>query len=454
MFTSKMKIFNTLETYIKSKSQPHTRDIVVAFSGGVDSHVLLHALSNLRIEFGFNLHAIHIHHGLSQYADVWQSHCKQVCEVLNVEFQTAKVELQNSSRTSLEALARDARYKKIAELVPEHSHVFLGQHQDDQLETFLLQLKRGAGPKGLSAMNQTWQAHDLTGKAVTFHRPLLTVSQQDILAYAQQHQLNWCEDESNQNTDFERNFLRHEVLPVLQNRWPELAKSVSRSASLCAQQQDMLDEVCAEKLSRLENEDKSLDIAGLLELSVTWINQVVRFWLAQQGIQSPSLAVLERLLPDVLKAADDANPILQWQTWQFRRFNQQLYVIKVQDKVEPTSFQWTGQEQVVLPQNVGALQFESQGVSIDNGIRFNLAVGDILIELARYGKRFKPVDAPHSKPLKQWFKVWQVPPWKRDRVIQLVQNDRIIGLFIDGKWIVSSELSETTERRMTVSYLP
>ncbi|MEP4100211.1 tRNA lysidine(34) synthetase TilS [Paraglaciecola sp.] len=436
-----MSLLNALNIHLSASPLGEAHDIVVAYSGGVDSHVLLHALSELKQsqEYVFNLHAIHIHHGLSQNADIWQTHCQQVCSDLNVAFQTANVAVEAQARQSLEAQARDARYQKLVELAPADSHILLGQHQDDQLETFLLQLKRGAGPKGLSAMNQQWSVATAKGtesKTVNFYRPLLEVSQQSILEYAQQQKLKWVEDESNQNAQFDRNFLRLDVLPILQSRWPELASSVSRSAQLCAQQQEMLDEICAEKLVHIQTNKNCLDLNELLKLNEKWLHQVVRYWLSQQGVSSPSLAVLQQLLPQVLLAAEDATPILQWQSWQFRRFNQQLYVIP--EPVDLSAFEtvWQGESTMNLPEGLGALCFSQSNNQLDSSqayLTINPNLGPLTVRLGGYSSKFKPKGSQYSKPIKQWFKLWKVPPWIRDNTLIIIQNQDVIGLVSEGK---------------------
>ncbi|MEP1552149.1 MAG: tRNA lysidine(34) synthetase TilS [Paraglaciecola sp.] len=437
-----MSLLNALNIHLSASPLGEAHDIVVAYSGGVDSHVLLHALSELKQsqEYVFNLHAIHIHHGLSQNADIWQTHCQQVCSDLNVAFQTANVAVEAQARQSLEAQARDARYQKLVELAPADSHILLGQHQDDQLETFLLQLKRGAGPKGLSAMNQHWSVATAIGtesKTVNFYRPLLEVSQQSILEYAQQQKLKWVEDESNQNAQFDRNFLRLDVLPILQSRWPELASSVSRSAQLCAQQQEMLDEICAEKLVHIQTDKNCLDLNELLKLNEKWLHQVVRYWLSQQGVSSPSLAVLQQLLPQVLLAAEDATPILQWQSWQFRRFNQQLYVIP--EPVDLPAFEtvWQGESTMNLPGGLGALCFSQSNNQLDSSqayLTINPNLGPLTVRLGGYSSKFKPKGSQYSKPIKQWFKLWKVPPWQRGSTLILLQNQQVIALYLSGKW--------------------
>ncbi|WP_133470622.1 tRNA lysidine(34) synthetase TilS [Paraglaciecola marina] len=436
-----MSLLTTLNVHLSVSPLSEANDIVVAYSGGVDSHVLLHALSELKQHQAnsFNLHAIHIHHGLNQNANMWQEHCRAVCLELGVSFQTANVAVNAQARQSLEAQARDARYQKLVEMAPADSQILLGQHQDDQLETFLLQLKRGAGPKGLSAMNQQWSVTNTSGaelKIVNFYRPLLEISQKDILEYAQQQKLKWVEDESNQDAQFDRNFLRLDVLPILQNRWPELASSVSRSAQLCAQQQKMLDEICAEKLAIIQSSKSSLDLNELLKLSEKWLHQLVRYWLSQQGIASPSLAVLQQLLPQVLLAAEDANPILQWQTWQFRRFNQQLYVIPVPIELPEFEKLWQGESGMVLPENLGCLCFTQDNNELDTNqvfLAINPDLGPLTVRLGGYSAKFKPKGSQYSKPIKQWFKLWKVPPWIRDNTLIIIQNQDVIGLIGEGK---------------------
>jgi tRNA(Ile)-lysidine synthase len=443
----KMNLVAHLTQKLQLQNENASRTIIVAYSGGVDSHVLLHAMAGLREQFDFSLGAIHIHHGLSENADVWQLHCERVCTELDVPIQSAKVKVQKNNRQSLEALARELRYKKLSELAPHNSIVLLAQHQDDQLETVLLQLKRGAGPKGLAGMANQWStgAKDtLDTEFSEYLRPLLDVTKQQVLAYAKTYKLKWQEDESNQNTDFERNFLRHQVLPILTERWPQMASSVSRSARLCAQQQELLDEISHQKLSELRSSNNTLDINKLLALSDAWQLQLVRAWLADQQIQSPSQVVLEQLKFELFEASDDANPIIRWQDWQFRRFDQQLYVLAISADLSAVTVPWIGQSNIELPQGVGHLAFKScSDANLQPDI--NLCVldknaGEINIRFGGYGDKFKPFGEANSKPLKQWFKQWKVPPWERSKIAIIVQNKQVKALLIDNKFMLATDV--------------
>ena len=310
-----MDLIATLDQQLKCVALQAEQTLVLAYSGGIDSHVLLHALVVLRDKGLLTnpISALHIHHGLSPNADKWLAHCRQTCLDMKVPFQGVKVNLASDSGQSLEALAREARYAKLLELAPANSVILLAQHQDDQLETFLLQLKRGAGPKGLAAMARySTKSVGQLNKVVHLLRPFLALTQQNINDYAKQQHLVWVEDESNQNTHFERNFLRHDIVPSLIKKWPDIAKTVSRSAALCAQQQDLLEEVAQEKLQAIRTSDNTLCLQALSKLSSAWLHQVVRQWLDEQGISSPSQAVLQKLQPELIDAKEDAKPIIQW----------------------------------------------------------------------------------------------------------------------------------------------
>ena len=215
-------------------SSKKIKSMTVALSGGVDSVVLLHLLHQLQKTRHFTLKASHVHHGLSKNADKWVKFCEKLCAKLSISLDVYYIQLPQKKSLGIEGEARRLRYEKL--LQTKTDLVVLAHHEDDQAETFLLQLIRGAGVKGLSSM-----AHfDDTRR---LWRPLLNASRIDIERYAKKHKLKWIEDESNQNIDFDRNFIRYKVLPILKNRFNHIIKVISRSSAHLAEAQHLLDEL-------------------------------------------------------------------------------------------------------------------------------------------------------------------------------------------------------------------
>ena len=218
----------------------------IAFSGGLDSTVLLHLLASLaKTETFPPLSAVHVHHGLQATGDAWPSHCQSVCDRLGVPLRVMRVHVQPGA--SLERAARDARYQAFTEVTGAGQVMLTGQHRDDQAETLLFRLLRGAGVRGLAAM----AAHRplAAGHLV---RPLLDASRVELEAYAHEHQLRWIEDPSNADPRFSRNYLRHRVLPALTERWPQAVTSLARTAEHLSEAQGLLDELAVSDLQACE----------------------------------------------------------------------------------------------------------------------------------------------------------------------------------------------------------
>ncbi|KXO11946.1 tRNA(Ile)-lysidine synthetase [Moritella sp. JT01] len=425
--------------------------IVLAYSGGLDSHVLLHLLARYQQLYPQHDYlAVHVHHGLSDNADAWLTHCQQTAAALGINFIAEKVVLNVGSRESLEAQARTARYQAIAKHLNNGSLLLLGQHLDDQLETFLLQLKRGAGVKGLSAMAA--QMPFLLQENCQIVRPLLTHPQQMLVDYASQAQLSWIEDESNNDQSFDRNFLRHQIIPSLKLRWPGIAHAVHRSAELCAEQQALADEIAQMDLVTCEHTLAGLKIVELDKLSKIRRNNVIRFWLAGQQLPMPSRHHLDKVWLEVVNAADDANPQLSWQAGEFRRYqgvlyNQQKYAA-LKDVV--IGLGHTKSQRIVLPDNIGVLHLQDtiqdtiqdkSGVDIGNVIdedasticlKAPLAHEKVTIRFRGEGK-CHPVGRSGSRSIKKLYQEYQVAPWLRDRIPLIYYGEELVCAV--GLWV-------------------
>ncbi|GKW20162.1 tRNA(Ile)-lysidine synthase [Pectobacterium araliae] len=391
--------------------------ILLAYSGGLDSSVLLHLLVALRQRTGMTIRAAYIHHGLNPLADSWAEHCRQQCEGWQVPFASlpVKVVAQNGG---IEAAARAARYQALQAHLQTGETLLTAQHLDDQSETFLLALKRGSGPAGLSAM----AADSMLGHHRLI-RPLLGLSRLQLEAYAQRHQLGWIEDDSNQDERFDRNFLRRQILPRLTQRWPHFPSAVARSAQLCAEQEQLLDELLEESLQVLCQPDGALSIDGLVPLSPVRRFALLRRWLAQQGATMPAREQLQRLWDEVATSRQDAEPVLQLNQMQIRRFRQHLYLLPLMSSLKDRILPWQPTScSLSLPDNLGTLSLADSGVAIrapENGevvsIRFSTS-GAVHI-----------VGRAHGRQIKKLWQELDVPPWWRDRTPLVFYNEQLIA---------------------------
>lgn len=327
---NKPMLLNTTELNQLEYFSQQQKTLFVGLSGGVDSVVLLDALYRLSQDksrdLTLNLAAIHVHHGLSKNANTWQDFCFKFCQQRNIPFQTQEVKLTRDNRQSLEAVAREARYQVFSELSDEHSVVVTAQHLNDQAETFLLRLKRGSGPMGLSAMARLTELPNATKHHKQLWRPLLKVSKQDIIAYAKQHQLTWVEDESNLNNDFDRNFIRNQVLPLIETRWPEFQTCIARSAELCQQEQSILTQVAQQDLASLQvtSVNNSIDLVAFSQLDNARQSNVLRHWLKQLNELMPSQVVLQQITQNS-QANIDQQPKIELNKGELWQYKNKLY---------------------------------------------------------------------------------------------------------------------------------
>ncbi|WP_367154635.1 tRNA lysidine(34) synthetase TilS [Methylomonas sp. HYX-M1] len=397
--------------------------LYLAYSGGIDSQVLLHLCASNR-ELRPRLTAAHVHHGLQSQADAWELHCRQQADALDVAFYSVRVDARAAGGQSPEAAAREARYQALGALIQSGDALLVAQHREDQLETLLLQLFRGAGVQGLAAM----PASAAFGKGRLL-RPLLDVGKAEIRQYAARHQLRWVEDPSNADTDFDRNYLRNAILPLLKNRWPALDKTVSRSARHCAESQQLLSHYSQALLTALSDpRDHSLDLDGLRGLSDAEQSWTLRAWMRALRLQMPSEAVLNTLKSQFLAANGD--PSLHFQGHRIRRYRQRLYCLEDR-KFRPA-------EQQVWPQSAERISL-SNGYALtltptDSGISRQLwQAGQVELKPRQGGERLKLPGRHGHHCLKKLYQAAGIPPWERDSRPLLYIDGRLAG--VPGLWI-------------------
>ena len=407
---------------LAQRLSPH-RQFLVAFSGGLDSTVLLHQLVCWRQqEPSISLRAVHIHHGISQNADSWVAHCQRLCTQWQVPLVVERVTLVQNG-LGLEAEARTARYQAFREALIPGEVLLTAQHLDDQSETLLLALKRGSGPAGLSAM-PTYAAFGDT----QLIRPLLHETRAALQHWAQTHALTWIEDESNQDDAYDRNFLRLRVLPLLNARWPHFAEASARSAALCAEQEQLLDELLADELARLRTDAGTLTIEPMMTMSAPKRAAILRRWLAWHGAPMPSRETIARVWQEVALAREDATPCLRLGNFEVRRYQQQLWWVKALERQTESVLEWADRTMpLVLPGELGQLHCAAGGdirsPRADELVSVRFKAPGMLHIVGRHGGR----------KLK---KIWQelgVPPWLRDTTPLLFYGETLItavGVFV------------------------
>lgn len=392
-------------------ARPPDARLLVAFSGGLDSTVLLHLLASLRLS---GLQAVHVHHGLQAAAEDWAAHCATLCASLHVPMILCRVQVRDAGQ-GVEASAREARYAALREQMAEGDLLATAHHRDDQAETLLLRLLRGSGPLGLAAMRPL-----LSFPPGRLWRPLLEVSRAELRAYAERQGLRWIEDPHNAGPEFARSYLRREILPRLEPHWPAASRTLARAAELQAEAADLLRELAeVDRRAFGEEASPSMPIAALRRLSRARQHNLLRAWIEALGLPSPYHDTLKRLETEVFDAAADADPVLAWPGGEFRRYRGQLFVMAPLPPVpRELRLAWDGRGALCLPAGCGRLDVREGGVP------------GALVRLVEPGEHFRPCGSPRTRSLKNLFQERGVPTWVRARTPMLEREGR--ALWIGG----------------------
>ena len=411
----------------------------VAYSGGMDSHVLLHAMARLRDAGKFTgaLMAIHVNHRLNPQADEWAEHCRRVCQALAVELQVYEVDIAKG-RLGPEQAAREARYQVFTDTLKDSPGTILtAHHQDDQVETQLYRMMRGTGIRGLAGIRP--QRPLGAGQLV---RPLLGATRSALQAYAERKGLFWIEDDSNSDESLDRNYLRHQVVPVLGRRWPAYRTNLARLAGLAQEGQALLLEIGAEDLAGIEDGPCQLAIAPLLALSPARRRNAVRCWLVglESALQLPpaNQNVMARVFDELLPAAEDAEPVIHWQQddrkASLRRFAGHIHlVLPAQEALPAGPVMWHTAAPLHLP-GAGTVSLEE---TASDGFLLP-ANGMLEIRFRQGGESAKPAGRK-TRPLKKILQDYQVPPWLRDSIPLFYRDDELLAvgdLFVTEHWRV------------------
>jgi len=406
---------------------------VVAFSGGLDSTVLLHALAASAGQHGIPVVAAHVDHGLQQDSAKWRAHCESIAEAAGVDFHSERVSVDDAAGLGPEAAARAARYRALASVLQSDDWLLSAHHQDDQAETLLLNLLRGSGPAGLAGIGEIrpfakgWLA-----------RPMLSFARSELQDYAEANGLTWIEDPSNADRRFDRNFLRHEILPNLESRWPEAAKRLQRSSRIAGDAAALMDDLAAIDAKSIATHNDRLRVDALRALPIARQRNVLRYAIRQLELPTPSAVHVQQVLDEVVAAREDAEPVVRWSGVEIRRYRNHLHLLVVDHSDAPADVAVAaGCERLELGHGLGILRFEPGAAE---GLASELVAGGLALRYRHGGEKFRPLGQSHTKKLKKLLQEAGVVPWMRDRIPLLFAGDELVA--VADLWLAADAASK------------
>ena len=394
---------------------PAHSSILIGLSGGVDSVVMLHLLHYLAPCFSWQLSALHVHHGISPNASDWEDFCARLCERLRIPLHVEHVDIAPLRAHGIEAAARKLRHAALARQVCDF--VALAHHADDQAETLLLQLLRGAGVRGAAAMAM------FSKGTPGLLRPMLHCSRQEILTYAAEQGLQWIDDDSNADDSYPRNYLRHRILPLLEQKFPSYRDTLSRGARHFAEASGLLDELAQQDAAQTII-GETLDVAVLQALSQSRAKNLLRFFLHQRGAAMPQSAQLDDMLKQLCGARIDATVCICFGDWQVHRYQGLVHVQRAPAKLDRNLvLQWHGEAELGWPAHNARLSFkhtQGDGISL-----LKLQSAPVTLRLRSGGETLRPQPKASRRSLKNLLQEHHIPPWSRDRLPLLYCGDEL-----------------------------
>ena len=377
--------------------------VVLGFSGGLDSTVLLHMLRAYLVPRNVLLQTCHVDHGLQVDSPRWFVHCAQVAAELGVAFCGTRLSGTPPSGASVEDWARQHRYAYLLTQLDSRSVLMTAHHRDDQAETVLLQLLRGAGPHGLAAIREHGHYADKR-----LMRPLLDEAREDLLAYGHAHALAWLEDPSNADLRFARNRVRNVVMPVLEREFPGAGAALARVAALQSEVVEVLDALADEFLLDCE----PLDLTRLRACGTPLRPFVIKRWLSRAGGPVPGRTQLQHMLHNMLDARDDGMPMVAWRGVAVRRYDNKFFLTAARlpapgTEPVPCAIPWT-------PLCLAHGRMQACQSAIGGAEPAALAQGELSVRYRQGGERLRLHPGGPRRALKHLFQEWRVPPWLRD----------------------------------------
>ena len=419
---------------------PVVRQYLVGFSGGADSSALLFALSKLQNQLTTPVSAVHVNHGLHQDADLWQQHCEDFCAQHVIGLTCLKIDLSTHSGKGQEATARYLRYQAISALLGPNDCLLTAHHANDQAETVLLNLMRGSGVDGLTAMPKC----RALGSGV-LQRPLLSFQSSALRSYLHNNNVSWLEDPSNQVLSHDRNFLRHEIIPRLESRWPELGKRLLLTRKTMAGTRSLLESIADEYLQQHLPHPLVLNVSPRLKQTSELLHLVVRRWLKQSNAPSIPACSLHALSGQVQKATSSHKIVIRWGGWLLRLYQQNLWLHMDVKITACPSVKWpAGSTGIDLGEDLGLLRLQGRCLAT---LPEGFSVGS-----RRNNKNDVIQLGKHHHKLKNLFQSAGIPPWLRDSIPLCKLNDELVAI---GDWCCSEWFAGwLSENQSSLSWHP
>jgi tRNA(Ile)-lysidine synthase len=402
----------------KINNFPGSRKYWIAFSGGMDSSVLLHLFYLNKDEIKQDIEVLYVNHGLQKESSKWGDFCEEQCRLYGLTFTQLLIKEDCPKGVSVEAWAREKRYSIIEEVMNESDVLFTAHHQDDQVETFFMQALRGAGARGLASMPIVKLVNDV------FHsRPLLNYSREILQRFAEENNLIWQDDESNMDCRYDRNYIRHKIIPVVEERWPSYRETISRLINHQQEYKVLLDDLASNDLDHTQhNESMVLDLEKIKCLSDERQKNLILYWLSKSKLDLPGSRNLAQIILDIICSPVDKSPCVTWKNTEVRRYKNLLYASKKTQEHDITvELTWKPEQALnVLNETLTAKPGNGKGIS-----KLKTKDADFVIRYRRGGEKIHPNNMEHLKTVKQLFQEKSVIPWLRDRIPLVYINEKL-----------------------------
>ena len=429
------------DSFLGQFSSIDAEKVCLALSGGLDSMVLLH-LMHAHLNGKYKIRAIHVNHNLNENSNDWSNFCKKQCSQLGIDLTIESIHPENNG-SGLEASARDERYQVIKENLTQNELLLTAHHKDDQLETILFRIFRGTGINGLRGI-----AHYKDDKSHIILRPLLHYSRADLEGYAAANKIKWIEDDSNEDTSFDRNYIRNLLVPKIKERWSRAEESAHRLSIIAAENYELLNELALEDLSE-ESDLESVGIDCFDSHSIPRIKNMIRFLIEKNDMDMPSMHILNSGLIDLIND-DEKTSEIKWGNFVIRRFNKRLYFLNktiAMPLIPPDKITWSIHQSIDLHYPIGSLETD---FSNGSGISLDKCSENLQIKFRKGGEKISLGTKKTPKTLKDFFNEKKILPWTRDK-IPLIYDDQHL-ICIGDFWINDDFIANQKERSFVIQW--